>query len=71
MESTLRARLKWVELYQETRDAGYVCRQCGISRPTLRKWSKRYHNEGINGLADQSKKPHSCPNQKVDKQITQ
>ncbi|WP_435370220.1 helix-turn-helix domain-containing protein, partial [Acinetobacter indicus] len=23
-------------------DAGLVCRRCGISRPTLRKWWKRY-----------------------------
>ncbi len=30
-------RLDWVELYQETGNAGVVCRRCGISRPTLRK----------------------------------
>ena len=32
-----KARLGWVKLYQQTGDAGLVCRRCGISRPTLRK----------------------------------
>ncbi len=71
MEATLRARLKWVKLYEETGDAGYVCRRCGISRPTLRKWAKRYQSEGISGLVDQSKKPYLSPNKKVDNQIIQ
>ncbi len=35
-------RLKWVKMYKETGDFGLVCRRCGISRPTLRKWWKRY-----------------------------
>lgn len=71
MEATLKARLKWVKLYEETGDAGYVCRRCGISRPTLRKWAKRYQSEGISGLVDRSKKPHLSPNKKVDNQIIQ
>lgn len=71
MEPILRARLKWVELYLGTGDAGYVCRRCGISRPTLRKWVKRYQKEGIKGLSDRSKKPLSSPKQKVDEQITE
>lgn len=71
MEATLKARLKWVKLYEETSDAGYVCRRCGIPRPTLRKWVKRCQSEGISGLADQSKKPHLSPNKKVDSQIIQ
>ena len=71
MEAVLKARLKWVELYQETEDAGYVCKRCGISRPTLRKWHKRYQKEGIEGLADQSKRPLKSLNQKVDSQITE
>ena len=33
----MKARLGWIELYQEKPDFGYVCRHCGISRPTLRK----------------------------------
>src|SRR3546814_8232113 len=71
MEAVLKALLKWLELYLETGDAGYVCRRCGISRPTLRKWHKRYQQEGLKGLADHSRKPHRSPHQKVDKQITE
>lgn len=69
METILRARLKWVELYLATGDAGSVCRRCGISRPTLRKWFKRYQEEGIKGLTDLSKKPLSSPKQKINDQI--
>lgn len=68
MNKQIKQRLKWVELYQETQDAGLVCRRCGISRPTLRKWLKRYSEEGVNGLQDQSRRPHSSPNRKVGKQ---
>jgi hypothetical protein len=38
----VKARRGWIKLYQQTGDAGLVCRCCGISRPTLRK--KRLHN---------------------------
>lgn len=37
-EFTIRARRKWVELYAITKNAALVCRRCGISVPTLRKW---------------------------------
>jgi hypothetical protein len=37
MERRLRMRLQWGRLYEETGDAGRVCRRCGTSRPTLRK----------------------------------
>jgi len=33
----VRAQLGWVKLYEQTGDAGFTCRRCGISRPTLRK----------------------------------
>ena len=68
MEKLIKARLNWIELYQTTKNAGYVCRRCGVSRPTLRKWHKRYQEEGIQGLVDRSKKPHISPGQKVGQQ---
>jgi len=61
----VRMRLGWVELYEETKDAGYVCRRCGISRPTLRKWYRRYKENGLKGLESQSKKPKHSPRQKI------
>jgi transposase InsO family protein len=65
MDKQIKARLTWVNLYLETKDAGYVCRKCGISRPTLRKWHNRYILQGLEGLSDQSKKPYSSPNRKL------
>jgi transposase len=32
-----------------------------ISRKTAYKWIERYHEKGIEGLADQSRRPHACP----------
>lgn len=65
MDGKQRARLGWVNLYEEIKDAGLVCRRCGISRPTLRKWLRRYQAEGEAGLLDQSRRPHSSPAQKT------
>jgi transposase-like protein len=54
----IKARLAWVELYAKTGDAGLVCRRCGISRPTLRKWWRRYQADGEAGLVEHSRRPH-------------
>lgn len=69
MNNEIRKRLKWVQLYEQTQKAGLVCRNCGISRPTLRKWLKRYEEHGLDGLNDVSKRPHNSPNTKVNAQI--
>ena len=68
MKLEIKARLRWIKLYQKTGDAGLVCRRCGISRPTLRKWLRRYEEAGLDGLHDKSKKPHRSPNRKVSKE---
>ena len=69
MNKEIRQRLKWIELYEETKNAGLVCRRCGISRPTLRKWLNRYKENGLDGLQDVSKRPHTSPNAKIYIQI--
>ncbi len=66
MDKQIKARTTWVNLYLETNDAGFVCRKCGISRPTLRKWHRRYLKDGLQGLVDRSKRPHSSPNHKLN-----
>jgi putative transposase len=38
-----------------------LCLQFGISRKTGYKWVDRYEQEGAGGLADRSRRPHSCP----------
>ncbi len=65
MDKEIKQRLLWVQLYQTTGDAGLVCRRCGISRPTLRKWVKRYLECGLEGLQSHSRKPLNSPNKKV------
>ena len=57
MDKLVKTSLGWINLYQETQNAGVVCRRCGISRPTLRKWLKRYNAEGIAGLEELSCAP--------------
>ena len=58
-------RLKWIQLYEKARNAGLVCLRCGISRPTLRKWLKRYKEQGEQGLKAHSRKPRFSPALKV------
>jgi len=60
-----RTRLGWIRLYERVRNAGLVCRRCGISRPTLRKWWRRYRAEGEAGLEARSHRPHRSPNREV------
>lgn len=69
MDRIIRMRLKWVKLYEDTQDAGFVCRRCGISRPTLRKWYRRYKELGIDGLNDQNRRPKHSPNLKITVQL--
>lgn len=60
-----RQRLIWVKLYENASDAGLVCRRCGISRPTLRKWWKRYQTHGPEGFESQSRRLARSPAVKV------
>jgi transposase InsO family protein len=70
MTHKIKARLEWVKLYETTKNAGFVCRRCGISRPTLRKWWRRFQKTGETGLNELSRRPHHSPNRKVlDKEI--
>src|SRR5690606_11019790 len=65
MDEEIKKRLKWNKLYEETGDAAFVCRRSGISRPTLRKWWRRYQEFGEAGLTSQSRRPKQSPSQKV------
>lgn len=71
MQDQIKARLHWVTLYLDTKDAGLVCRRCGVSRPTLRLWSCRYQELGLAGLQTKSSRPHKTPEKKVTSQIEQ
>jgi len=65
MDREVQARLTWVKLFLETKDASLVCRRCGVSRPTLRKWAGRFKREGLEGLCSRSRRPTHSPATKV------
>lgn len=71
MNDDIQQRLTWINLYKQTRDAGLVCRRCGISRPTLRKWWQRYQAQGEDGLRSLSRRLHHSPGRKVGDVETQ
>ena len=60
-EAILRARTAWVRLYQQTGNAGLTCRRCGVSRPTLRKWRRRFQENGEAGLRSHSRRRKALP----------
>lgn len=65
MDTEIRRRLRWVELFLRIGNCSIVCRKCGISRPTLRKWVRRFEDDGIEGLVAKSRRPKSSPATKV------
>ena len=65
MDKEISKRLRWIKLYEELGNAGTVCLKCGISRPTLRKWWKRYQIHGLEGLQEESRRPKTSPKRKV------
>lgn len=71
MLSDFEFRMKWIELYYRLGHAGKVCQHYGISRFTLRKWLKRYHKLGKDGLLNFSRKPKTSPFQKRTEECEQ
>ncbi len=46
-----------------------VCIAFGVSRETWYKWKRRYDAYGIDGLKDQSRKPHNIKKVKVTEEL--
>ena len=65
MDNDVRKRIRWVRLYEELGNARMVCLKCSISRPTLRKWWRRYQESGLTGLQEESRRPKTSPNRKI------
>jgi transposase InsO family protein len=40
-----------------------LCQEFGVSRPTGRLWLQRYREQGIEGIAERSRRPHHSPRQ--------
>jgi len=61
--SIMEQRREFVALAsQEGANIRALCRRFGISAPTAYKWLKR-GADGIEGLADRSRRPHHSPGQ--------
>lgn len=71
MSPEAKKRLKWIEVFEATGHAGRTCLKCGISRPSLRKWLRRYQAAGPAGLESRSRRPDRSPNRKVTEQHVQ
>lgn len=63
IKEDVRLRLQVVRQHLErgTRTAD-LCRVFGISEATLRRWCRNHREEGVEGLRDESRRPHHSPN---------
>jgi len=57
------ARRKLVESYISTGSISNTARLWGTSRNVVRKWVRRWEEEGLSGLADHSRRSHHFPHQ--------
>ncbi len=57
----LEARKRLVQTYLETGSIAETARQWHTSRQVVRKWVRRYAQEGEAGLQDRSRRPHTMP----------
>lgn len=57
------ARRQLVQTYQRTGSIAQTARLWQTSRQVVRTWVCRWQAEGEAGLADRSRRPHSCPHQ--------
>lgn len=58
-----------IESERSGRTISDVCTVFGVSRQTWYKWKRRYNVYGIDGLKNQSKRPHNIKNVKVTKEL--
>jgi len=68
-ERQIRARKKWLQVYQELGSVSKAALRCGVARSTLHRWIQRYNEEGESGLSDKSKRPKTLSNSKVTPEI--
>lgn len=53
----VKVRLKIIEYLEMCKSVAETARKFRVSRQIVRKWEKRYREEGIEGLKDKSKAP--------------
>ena len=63
-----------VEATQKRNSFGALCATYEISRPTGYLWLQRYREQGVDGIAERSRKPHHSPRRTdsdVERQVTE
>lgn len=59
----IEARKRIVNTYLQTKSITRTAALWHTSRQVMRKWVRRYQQRGEEGLADLSRRPHTCPRQ--------
>ena len=59
-DNTFDARLRLVK-FAKDQSIHAAARYFACSRNTVRRWLRRYEDQGPPGLANRSRAPHSCP----------
>jgi transposase len=54
---------------EQTLSFSELCRRFNISRQTGYKWLERHKTQGVEGLADQSRRPHHSPTRSPDQTV--
>ena len=58
--SAVNQRTEFVlRIFENKLTFGELCREYGISRKTGYKWKERFLQQGVEGLADQSRRPRT------------
>jgi transposase len=61
--NAVEARKRLIETYQQTGSIRATARCWQTSRQVVRKWLRRFEQQGEDGLCDRSRRPHHSPNQ--------
>jgi len=66
---TVYTRLRLVELHRQGYAPAWIAEVVGVSRATVYKWLRRFEDEGTDGLADRSSRPHLTHSKLTPRQI--
>ena len=72
--NAIEARKRLIHTYEQTGSIRATAREWHTSRQVVRKWLKRYRQEGEKGLRDRSRRPHHMPRHtppEVEKQVVE
>ena len=66
----IRTRFNLIHEKEWTGDTvSIICKKYGVSRKTYYKWNNRYKQKGIEGLSDNSRRPHNIKYRKITSEI--